>query len=932
MVGGDVARPGAAGPVFGREDDVRLLRAFVDRASIEGGAMLLSGEAGVGKTVLLDVAEAHASAIGARVLRAAGAEFEADVSFAGLNQLLRPLFGELDQLSALHSQAMRVALGLGDGPPSNQLVLSNAALALLVQASAQRALLVIIDDLPWLDRASASVLGFIARRLTGGRVGFLAASRTEEEGFFERRGIPRHEVGSLDETSAAALLEDRFPALSLPVRQRLVAAAQGNPLALLELPVALRVPPPDARQVLPTVLALTARLQAVFASRIEQLPDSTRQLLLLAALDGTGDRNLLHRVTPGQRGLDDLAPAERARIVSVDEADGRLAFRHPLIRSAVVQLSTSEERRQAHQILATHLAEPERRVWHLAEATVGPDEGVAALLQGMARNKLRRGDAVGAITELLRAADLSPAGPDRSRRLAEAAYVGATVLGDMHNSPQLLDAVREADPEHGGSLAGAVASAYNLLNGDGDVDTAHRLLVGAIETTADPSDAHNTILVEAIYNLLEVCFFAGRAELWEPFERAIGRLEPGPPEVLSLLVKLVPDPARQAVAVLKRLETAIASLDHETNASRIVRVANATCWVDRIAPCRSSLWRVVHDGRAGGAITSSIQALGILGIDAYMTGQWDELELLTEEGLTLCETHQYALMRWPARFEQALLGAARGDSDTVRAVTDEMLGWAVPRRVRAVHAFASHARALHALGQGDFDDAYQHATAISPAGTIASHIPHALWLVMDLTEAAVHTGRHAEAVAHVAAATDAGIAAISTRLALITGASAALVAVDSGHDEAFQRALHTPGADAWPFDLARVRLLFGERLRRDQDVTRARHELAAALEIFQRLRARPWATRAANELRATGQSLGIPQGFGLASLTPQEREIATLAASGLTNKQIGERLFLSHRTVGTHLYQLFPKLGVTSRAALRDALTVPPTDPPSADP
>jgi hypothetical protein len=435
MVGRDFARPASAGPVIGRENDVRLLRSFVDRASLEGGALLLSGEAGVGKTVLLDEAAAHASTIGSRVLRAVGAEFEADVSFAGLNQLLRPLFDELEQLSALDSHAMKVALGLGDGPPSSQLVLSNAALALLVHAAAIRPLLVIVDDLPWLDRASASVLGFVARRLTGGRVGFLAGIRSEEEGFFERGGIPRHELQPLDEIAAAALLENRFPALSLPVRQRLVAEAQGNPLALLELPVALRLPPPDVRQVLPTMLPLTARLQSLFASRIEKLPASTRHLLLLAVLDGSGDRDLLQTITPARRGLDDLAAAERAGIVFVDEADGRLAFRHPLTRSAVMQLSTSEERRRAHQVLATHLTEPERRVWHLAEATVGPDEGVAALLQGMARKKLRRGDAVGAIAELLRAAELSPAGVDRSRRLAEAAYVGATVLGDVHNSP-----------------------------------------------------------------------------------------------------------------------------------------------------------------------------------------------------------------------------------------------------------------------------------------------------------------------------------------------------------------------------------------------------------------------------------------------------------------------------------------------------------------
>jgi DNA-binding CsgD family transcriptional regulator len=915
-------------PLIGRDKDIEFLRSFIDKAALMGGALLLSGDAGVGKTALLDVTEVRAETAGTRVLRAAGAEFEADVSFAGLNQLLHPLLAGLQLLSPTYAQALSVSLGLIEGPRSDQLVASNAALDLLLQAAAVHPLLMIVDDLPWLDRASSVVLGFVARRLRGTRVGFLAAFRTGGEIFFERGGLPGYELQALDDDASTALLEARFPALAARVRNRLKAEAQGNPLALLELPVTLTGLQRAAVGALPTVLPLSRRLQSVFASRVTNLPAETRHLLLLAVLDGTGDPRMLQPVVSEPPVIGDLAPAERARLVHVDQWTGHLAFRHPLIRSAVIELSTIEERRQVHRVLADRrVGEPARHAWHLAEAAVGPDERVAALLQSVGHGNLRRGDSVGAITELLRAAELSPRGSDRAIRLAEAAYLGASVTGDLRNLPQLLDAARAADPERAGSLAGAVAGAYYLLNGHGDVDAAHRLLVGAIEALApDCFDVHNQQLVEALYNLLLMCFFGGRAELWDPFKAAIGRLTPQSPERLTILGKTLSDPARLALPVLGRLDTVIRALSHETSPARIVRTGIAAVYVDRLPNCRAALWRAVEHGREGGAITSAIEALFLLGNDAFWAGQWDELQRLTAEGLNLCEAHGYRLLSWPGLFLQALLAAACGDESTTRALTDEMTGWAAPRGVRSVRNYALHARALLALGRGDHEDAYQHAAAVSPPGVLASHVPHALWLVMELTEAAVRTGRHAEAEAHAAAAGEAGIAAISTRLALTAGASAAIAASDQQSLEVFERTLAIPGIDRWPFDLARVRLAYGERLRRAKAATEAREQLTAASDTFQRLGAEPWTVRARKELRATGISIGQAATSGPASLTPQELEIAMLAAAGLTNKQIGQRLFLSHRTVGTHLYQLFPKLGITSRAALSDALRDRPSD------
>ena len=554
-----------------------------------------------------------------------------------------------------------VALGLDAGAPSDRLVVSNAVLALLRDAAATRPLLVVVDDLPWLDRASSLVLASAVRRLGGTRVGFLAALRTEAESFFDRAGLPTYELEPLDEGAATCSAHAAVPRVGAAVRERLIADAQGNPLALLELPIALRDAPP-ARRHLAEVLPLTARLEEMFASRVRELPAPTIALLLIAVLDATGDLRVLEAAAQGESGLDDLAAAERVGVVHVDESAARLVFRHPLIRSAVVALSTSDQRRRAHRVLSACVSAPERRAWHLAEATVGADEGVASLLEGVARTHLNRGDAVRAVTEMSRAAELSPATADQARRWAEAAYIGATVFGDIRNAPRVLDDVREMDPDHAGSLAGAVAAGYHLLNGDGDVDTAHRLLVGAIESAPDPSDAQDELLVEAIYNLLEVCFFGGRADLWPPFHRAMGRLEPHAPGFLELLANTIADPARDAVTVLDRLDEAIADLHHESSPTRIVRTAVASSYIDRLPQCRTALWRVVHDGRSGGAVTMSIQALALLGFDAFLTGQWDALAEMTDEAVALCDTHSYGLLRWPSRSLQALLAAARGDS------------------------------------------------------------------------------------------------------------------------------------------------------------------------------------------------------------------------------------------------------------------------------
>ncbi|MEY9894302.1 DNA-binding NarL/FixJ family response regulator [Catenulispora sp. MAP5-51] len=915
----DVKVAGVQSQIVGRAEDVQRICEFF--AENPGHGLHVIGDAGVGKTTLLDATAEAMTRAGTRVLRADGVEFEADIMFAGLHQLLTPLLDDVAELPPEHRDGLRIALGLDPGPAPDRLLVVNATLTLLRRSSAGAPLVLMVDDLPWLDKASAIVLGFVARRLSGSRVGFLAASRSGEPTLLDRSGLAEIHLEPLDEVSAHLLLAAYHPALAARVRARVVADAGGNPLALLELPAELSASQRSALEELPSVLPLGQRLRTLFAARIAVLSDLGRELLLLAALDGTGDLTVLFSASALSEAemWDVLTAAEQQNLIRVDPSTRRVVYRHPLIRSAVVDAATIAERRSAYMALAEALADrPERRAQHLAEAAIQPDEEVAHLLHDAGRSALHRGDTVGAVATLIRSADLSPDSGDRGRRLAEAAYAGAEAKGDITGASDLLRRAQSADLDPTGTLYAAAAAVYVLLDAEAPLEIAYRLLVGAIEAAGPHYDADDEALIDALHTLQLVCWWGGREQWWPPFLEAVSKVTPAPPPVLALAAKTFPDPARTGTVTTADLDEVRWVLRQTQDPTLLIRGATASVYVDRVSELRDRLWEMIRAGRAGGRPPRRhLGALMHLCMEGFLVGEWEEAQNLIDEGMALC-ADGYPFFAWYFQFNQVLLHGARGRADEGNALAEQMVRWATRRGVGAAVAFAHQAATLVNLGGGDYEAAYRHATALSAPGTLSPYTAHALWGVFDLVEAAVRTGRMAEATAHVQAAKDLEIGRLSDRYEMLALGAAGLVAPDEEAVELLRRALRAPNADRWVFEAARIRLALGERLRRAAARGEAREPLTAALESFIALGAAPWAERARTELRATGQPTGrvVVQN----PLTPQELEIAQMAASGLTNRQIGERLYLSHRTVGSHLYQAFPKLGITTRAALRDAL------------
>ncbi|MFF1868191.1 AAA family ATPase [Kitasatospora herbaricolor] len=905
------------GALVGRQREREALSSFAGAAG--GRPLLLKGETGVGKSALLQHVADLAAGADHQVVRAAGVEAESDYAFAGLHQFLHPLLAQVERLDAGRRAVFDVVFGRNEGPAPSVMTLAIAVLDLLALASSQKPLLLLLDDGHWFDAASAEVCGFAGRRLTGSSVKLVVGLRSDLPSRFDTAALPVLDVAALSEEDSEALLDLHHPGLDARIRRVVLAEAQGNPLALLELPPFLSSRSAPGAGELPRGhgVPLPRRLEYLYGTRIGALSAPVRAELLRGALDGVGSG----KAAPTARGtryrMADADEAAACGLLDIDRSSGDFVFRHPLVRSTVVQTATPNERREAHAALARMYRDDlERRATHLAASAVDPSEQVAAELEAAARSTTRRGGALAAIAWLTRAAELSESREERSRRLADAAFIaGQAALPDQ------AQRLARADLVQGGRdvPASVVASAYESLYRDGEVRSSRRQVVAALEALRedDPGPGAGEVGVRLVNLLMVTCQYAADAAAWQQARDLIGTLGDEVPALSLIYRDAWSDVVRHGAGVRGRLEHAFAGralLDPWD----VVRLSVAAYHLDVLGPHRLHLRRSVDREVETGATAAAMTMLHLIMLDQTAAGEWEEAERTGVRGLDLAVERDHALFAYHSRAYLAQLAAMRGQVERARELQAAVDAWARPRGVGFLTQIADAVGTMAALSEGDYEAAYLYAIGITAPGSFEPCAHQASRTLLDLVEAALHTGRAEQARRHALAAQEAGLPGISPRLALITYGALAMTTDDEQDATAqYERAESLADNAGFPFELARIRLARGIRVRHAQGPKAARQALTRAAEAFERLGATPWANRARAELRVSGMSTRPSSAAGL---TWQEHRIAGLAASGLTNKEIGERVHLSPRTVSSHLYRVFPKLGITTRAALRDAL------------
>jgi DNA-binding NarL/FixJ family response regulator len=877
----------------------------------------LRGEAGVGKTALLDYLVESASDL--TVLRAVGVESDMELAYAGLHQLCASLLDRLDTLSAPQRQALEIAYGLSAGGAPDRFLVGLAVLSLLSEAADERPILCVVDDAQWLDRASALTLAFVARRLLAERVGVVFAAR-EPGG--ELAHLPELEVSGLLKDDARALLGATvWLRLDERVSDRIVAETHGNPLALLELPRGL-----TARQLaggfgLVEAQGLAGRIEESFVRRVETLSEDARRLLLVAAAEPVGDPLLL------------LAASERLGITvsAVDgETDGLLAlgesvtFRHPLVRSAVYRTATREQRREVHLALAEatdRSVDPDRRAWHLATAAAGPDESVAAALEQSASRAQARGGLAAAAAFLHRAVALSGDPKQRVRR-ALAAAKASVHAGIFEGALELLALAEAAAPDelqmaHVELLRGQIAFASSLGT------NAPPLLLKAAQRLErlDPELARETYL-----DAWGAALFAGRlasagglVEVSRAARSAPRPTRPVRPSDLLLdgLATFVTEGPAASAPLLRRATAAFA--DEASDEASPAQENFRWGWMTTIPP--NILWdedswhaisaRHLKEARDTGALARLPIDLADWGIFCAWCGDFRAAAVAIAEADEITKATGSHL----APYAQLLLAALRGQPDASQLVESTIREAGTSGQALGAQ-WAEWTSAILFNGLGLYD------RALASAQRAAEGPPHHVspWALTELIEAAVHTARTdlaAGALEHVMAATTPsstdwgrGIRA-RCRALLSEGESAERL-----HREAIERLARTRRRP----EHARAHLLYGEWLRREKRRVEAREHLHAAHDMFTAIGMEAFAQRARGELLATGEK---PRKRTVATrdeLTAQERQIAELARDGVSNPEIAARLFLSRRTVEWHLRNVFSKLGIGSRQDLAQAL------------
>jgi DNA-binding CsgD family transcriptional regulator len=913
---------GILGPsLVGREREAGLIGRRLDDVRSRGAVIVVEGPAGIGKSALLGEARRIGRERGMLVMSTAGVQSEADLPFAGLHQLLRPFLAMVGDLPAPQREAVRAAFGLGEAAMPEPFLIALGALGLLSDAAARRPIVLSVEDAHWLDRPSADALAFIARRVESDAVVLLVAIREGYESPLGEAGLPALRLDGLAGEAAGRLLDERFPDLSGPARRRVLQEAEGNPLALLELPEGLRAGPSDRDAAMPSLVPLTVRLERAFAARAQELPAATQTLLLVAAAD---EENSLATtlaaaeiIDGAPRAVDDLVPATRARLIEVDAQQVR--FRHPLVRSAIYQTASVAQRHAAHAALGQLFADdPDRSAWHRGAAAVGPDSAVAADLEEAGRRALRRGAVTTAAGAFERAATLTRDTADRGRLLLSA----AAAAGELGRGQTVLRLLRQADSLELGvqDRARWMLIEDGFREGPAGDPARVRELVETASRVATIGDAD--LALDLLTAAASRCYWSDLREEGRDVVRAADSLGMAVGCNRLLFVQAFAAPIERGADVLGALDQAAPPED----AAALYLRGMAVCLTgafDRALPLLSASAQLL---REQGRLRVLAQVVSIRAWAALEVADFAVAIPAAEEASRLSCEAQHPLWETGALVAQATIAALRGDRRRVETLTAEADRIALPLAAAGLSSLVQYARGLLELGQGRYAEAYEQLLRISTRGDPACHDLTACHTIGDLAEAAAHSGRVDLALALVR---DFEPRADQTPdpwcHAQMLLAHVQLTAANDGHgdggeaqavfDEALSRDLF-----AFPMVRARVELAYGEWLRRHRQRRESRAPLRAARDTFDALGMVPWAQRARQELRASGERSRRRERDSLDDLTPQELQIVQMAAQGLSNREIAQQLYLSQRTVESHLYRVFPKLGVTSRAQLVNAL------------
>jgi DNA-binding CsgD family transcriptional regulator len=886
-------------------------------ATIRAGqsrALVVQGEPGVGTTTLLNYLAGRAE--GFRILRVAGVQWEMELPFAGVHQLCVPLLDRLGVLPGPQREALATAFGMSEGPPPDRFLVSLAVLGLLSEVAGERPVLCLADDAHWLDLASAQVLAFVGRRLGAEPVGLVFGTRVVGE----LTGLPELTVAGLADRAARALLDSVLTGpIDARVRDEIVAETRGNPLALLELPRCMTSAELAGGFGLPAALPLTGRIEESFRRQIGALPGQSRRLLLAAAADPTGDPVLIWRAA-GRLGIGTQAVGPLVR-AGLAEFGVRVRFRHPLVRSAVYRSASARDRQAAHRILAEVTdpqADPDRRAWHWAQATAGPDEDVAGELERSAGRAQARGGLAAAAAFRERAATLT-ADPARRAGRTLAAAQAHLQAGAFGKALELL-AMAEAEPldELQGARLDWLRGQIAFASGPGSAAPPLLLKTARRLQPLDPGLARETYL-----DAWQAAFFAGHlavgGDLLEVSRAARALPLPERPLraadlLLDGLSLLVTDGPAAAAPVLRQAAHAFAS--PEVPAAEGLRWS----WMSWVA-CAAVLW----DDEGWSLIERSIQL-------ARDTGALDQLPILL---------NQLAVGAvWRGDFVAA--DALIAEADAAREATGAHMAPSVSMRLAAFRGREVEAAPLirntieQAAGRGHgsaltwahwmaavlYNGLGRYADALAAVRQATGHhlVPTSIWALPELVEAAGRTRNTQlarEALDQLAEWTQAG----GTDWGLgVEARCRALLSYGDQADYLYREAITRLGGTRIRLELARTHLLYGEWLRRQRRRADAREHLRTACQMLDEIGMEAFAERARRELRATGATARRRAVTTAVELTAQEAQIARLAAEGLSTPEIGTRLFLSPRTVQYHLGKVFTKLGITSRAQLSRAL------------